>query len=414
MSDLQDKLRRLGVVKGARQLKPAPPLAPVAPSSRPPHPLSQLLPGGRLLTNPLGDCFALDHIYPLGHIHGRAPLAALLDYEPAQAVPFLHSAPLPPSFRDFLFIDTETTGLAGAGSMAFMVGVAFFEEQALVVRQYFLRSPADEPAMLAQLTQLAADKKALISFNGRSFDLPLLDTRYLLTRQPPAASHWLTLPHLDLLHPARRIWRHRFPSCALGALEQNLLGVRRTHEDVPGWFIPTLYANYLRDGHAEPLLRVFYHNQYDMLSMVTLAVCLLRQITTPTPQDDALDLYGLGRWQMDLGLAEAAEQSLRLAADLAPLTHQPLILFDLAALLKRLGRRAEAVPLWEQLATNHTNPDVTPHLELSKYYEWHAADLPQAHHWATRALHHLQATAPYQRPLIAEITHRLTRLGRKL
>jgi uncharacterized protein len=408
MSDFHERLRRLGVVKGARQLRPAPPVARPSAAS----PLEALLPGGRIEPHPTGGCFVLDHTYPLGHGHGRTPLSALLDYDPSHAIPFLHGGPLPPSFRDFLFIDTETTGLAGAGTMAFMVGVAFFEGNALLVRQYFLRGPADEPALLGHLSELAEGKQGLISFNGRSFDLPLLDNRYLLTRQPPPLANWLNLPHLDLLHPARRVWRGRLPSCSLGSLEQQLLDVHRTHEDVPGWFIPTLYANYLRGGDAEPIARIFYHNQYDLLSMVTLAVRLLRQITTPQPDDHPLDLCGVGRWQADLGLAETAEQTLRLALRQAPTS--AVALGQLAALLKRQGRRAEAVALWEQWAAVSHDPTAEPHLELAKYYEWHALDLPRAHEWTKRAQHYLQTFAPYQRPLLQELEHRLGRLVRKM
>lgn len=407
MNDLQERLRQLGVVKGARQLRPAPPVArPTAAS-----PLEALLPGGRIEPHPTGGCFVLDHTYPLGHGHGRAPLAALLDYDPSVAIPFLHTGPLPASFRDFLFIDTETTGLAGAGTMAFMVGVAFFEGNALIVRQYFLRGPADEPALLGHLSQLAASKQGLISFNGRSFDLPLLDNRYLLTRQPAHLANWLTLPHLDLLHPARRVWRGRLTSCSLGSLEQQLLEVNRTHEDVPGWFIPTLYANYLRGGDAEPIARIFYHNQYDLLSMVTLAVCLLRQITSPHPDDHPLDLCGVGRWQADLGLVETAEQTLRLA--LRPPATTPATA-ALADLLKRQGRREEAVPLWETLVAEGDELTAVYHLELAKYYEWHVVDVPRAHAWTSKALAHVQSHAPYQRPLLQEIEHRLGRLARKM
>ena len=408
--DLQERLRQLGVIKGARKLRPAPPVAPPRPSAAS-TPLVQLFPGGRIEPHPTGGCFVLDHTYPLNQPHGRLPLATLLQYAPPTAVPLLHSGPLPPSFRDFLFIDTETTGLAGAGTMAFMVGVAFFEGDAFVVRQYFLRGPADEPALLAHLSQLAEGKQGLISFNGRSFDLPLLDNRYLLTRQPPALAAWLRLPHLDLLPPARKVWRGRLTSCALGALEQHLLGVRRTHEDVPGWLIPTLYTNYVQGGDVEPIGRIFYHNQYDLLSMVTLAAMLLRQLTAPHADDHPLDLCGVGRWLAETGQIETAEQTLRLALRppaLAPATAA------LAALLKKQGRRAEAVPLWEQLAAEGETETAEYHLELAKFYEWHEVDLPRAHAWTSNALAHVRHHAPYQRPLLAEIGHRLGRLERKM
>lgn len=428
----QTRLRRLGVVKGTRHLPPPPvkgtppPPTPADLTFRPPElgepddppPLPLLLPGGRVQETAVGGCFLVDRLYPLTYRHGADQLGDLVQL-PVTAVAhmtqdtrFHQPAGDQPISRRWLFLDTETTGLAGAGVMAFMVGVAFFEGDALVVRQFFLRDHGDEAAMLTLLNELSADKTAIVTFNGRSFDLPLLDGRYLLNR---LSSPLFDLPHFDLLSPARRLWRTRLGSCALGSLEQSLLGVRRTQEDVPGWFIPSLYQDYLRTGDARELLRVFYHNQLDMLSMVTLAARVLHLFDQTAAEPHPVDRLSLSRWQADLGLWERAEQNLRqaIAADL-PLAHYHEALLALAALLKRQGRRAEAVLLWQQAAVTSLD-SVTAHIELAKHYEWQQRDLATACRWTEQAVALIRHWSPEPAALVRpELEHRLARLRQKM
>jgi hypothetical protein len=379
--------------------------------------VTDLLPDGRLEITPEGECFILDSRYPLSHRHGNEPLAGLTRQTPAPAATFCRDHRLSElDFRDFLFLDTETTGLTGAGTIAFMVGVAYFErgasEDSWVVRQYFLRDHGDEPAMLRLLSQLVAQKAALVTFNGRSFDLPLLDNRYLLNR---LSAPLFDIPHLDLLPPSRRLWRSRLGSCALSSLERNLLGVRRTQDDVPGWLIPGLYHDYLRSGDARDLLRVFYHNEVDMLSMVTLTSRVMKLFSGANASDDPLDLFSLGRWQLDLGMKSESEKNLRLAAsgDL-PLDLYHQALSTLAQLLKRESRREEAVILWQQIAATSFDT-VEAHVELAKHYEWQHQDLATAGRWTEMALA-LASSWPasgLQRATQAELQHRLERLQQK-
>ena len=427
--DFGSLLRRLGVTKGTRHLRPAPQAKPedrLHPyeEAMPPS-LEILLPGGRLLETADGACFVVDRVFPLQHHHGLDTLADLLAVRPAAGVPYILDERLNgQGFGDFLFLDTETTGLAGAGALAFMVGVAFFETQStgvdsadgerqvLVVRQYFLRDHGDEPAMLRQLDELLAGKAGLITFNGRSFDVPLLDNRYLMNR---LRGRLPEVPHIDLLPPARRLFRARLGSCALGALEQNLLGLQRTQDDVPGWLIPSLYHTFLRTGDARELTRVFYHNEMDMLSMVTLAARIFRHMAT-SECDDALDQISLGRWQIDLGLFEEAERTLRTALEGdVPLETYQQALICLSFLYKRTDRRSEAVLAWQQLAAITTG-DVSAHIELAKHYEWHAFDNPKALEWTRRALALIDRLplTPNTRLMRAELTHRLQRLEKKV
>lgn len=420
--ELSSKLKRLGVVKGTRHLKPAPPpnpahLQPPRPSAYP-HAtdddnlsLDVLLPGSSLVETAVGNCLILDKVIPLNQNHGRYPLNDLLQFHPAHTAVMTKDERFQGlDFRNFLFLDTETTGLAGAGTIAFMVGVAYFEEESLVLRQYFVPDFGDEAAMLTLLDERLADKTALITFNGRTFDIPLLDGRYLMNRM---GNDLRQLPHFDLLPPARRLWRARLGSVALGALERPILGVHRTHEDVPGWLIPSLYQQYVRNGDGRELVRVFYHNQIDLLSMVTLAAQIIRLFNYPNATDDPIDLYSLGRWQMNLGLQAAAEAQLKLAAQAdLPLDLYHQNLYELGLLLKRNGRRPEAVPLWQQIAATSLE-DVNAHIELAKYYEWHEIDINQAILWTEQAI----ALSQQQRSgiiMLEELQHRLNRLQGKI
>lgn len=426
--ELAARLRRLGLSRGARDLHPAPNRAEEAPGVRRRQrqlSLEQLLPGGRLLESETGACFVVDHVYPAGHVHGDERLASLLEFEPASAATFAHEPRLAGlEFRDFLFLDTETTGLAGAGTLAFMVGVGFFErrtdtgdtcgdQEIFVVRQYFLRDHADEPAMLLELARLVAERAGLITFNGRTFDLPLLDGRYLVNRLP---GNLRDAPHLDLLPLARRLWRARLGSCALAALEGNLLGLERSQEDVPGYLIPELYREYLVSGDAEPLSRVFYHNRIDMLSMVTLSSRTMALLSGRAAGPQPLDMLSLARWQMDLGLHDEAERTFRQAMDGdLELTEYQLALAYLGQLYKRRDRRADALMTWQQLAATSTDT-VDAHVELAKHFEWHDGDLTLALDWTEKALAlvDLWRDSPYKDSAREALRHRADRLGRKL
>lgn len=411
-----DRLRRLGLTKGTRHLKPAtkPPRRPASPGDAS---LERLFPGGRLEESDHGACFIVDHVYPLSYLHGRSQLADLLDLDPAAATAYCSEDRLSGlDFRDFVFLDTETTGLFGAGTLAFMVGIAFFDRNAqgevFVVRQYFLRDHDDEIAMLQFLTDTLAGREGLITFNGHAFDLSILENRYLMNRLHGNLRQY---PHIDLLPLARRLWRVRIGSVAMSNLETEVLGVRRTGEDVPGWLIPTLYSDYLRSRDARELVRVFYHNEIDMLSMVTLADTMFRLLARSSDEAHPIDLYSLGKWQADIGLKREAEATLRdvVQSDL-PLSVYHKALARLALLLKRDQRNDEAVSLWQQWAATSFD-EVDAHVELAKYYEWHEKDIGVAERWTLEALSLIDTWPGRRAELIRpELAHRLARLRRKL
>ena len=319
------------------------------------------------------------------------------------------------SLEQLIFIDTETTGLAGgAGTIAFMVGVGAFVENTFQLRQYFLRDPGEERGMLHALQGDIEVAAGFVSYNGRTFDLPILEMRYMLGLR----RHWplSTWPQLDLLHPARRLWRRSLPDCTLGTIERHQLGVQRTEEDVPGALIPGLYLDYLRTGDASEMGRVVYHNAIDVLTLVGLTIQVLDRYQREDPsQLSGSEALAIGRWHHDAGRLEPAEMAYRKAVSSSELEVRLDALGYLTAHLKRQGRREEAVDGWQMLHSLAPD-DPRPCVELAMHYEWHAPNLVEARRWAQEALVCLTHwTDNWRRDQAwASVEHRLARLARKL
>jgi len=406
--DLQRRLRELGVVRGVRELATLPPRRRVA--------IEDLV-AGRFHTTAHGQCFVTEATYPLDHAHGCLPLAAFLDVSAEIAAQVAQDGGLAGvDLRRACFLDTETTGLSGGtGTMAFVVGLGFFCDDGFRLRQYFLRDPGDEPAMIEALAEFLPGFTALVTFNGRGFDVPILENRFILARCPPPTTR---LPHLDLLPPARRLWHHAQPSCALSALEREVLGVQREQDDVPSGIIPFLYRDYLRTGDAREMKRVLYHNGVDILSLVTLAARLCRLFADPWGEStvSGAEFYSLGCWYAAEGRTAEAERAYREALRMG-LTRglRAKTLAALGYLLKRADRRGEAFGFWQQLALESAD-EVVAHVELAKYLEWYVGDFALAAGWTRAALARVEAwPAGLQRDAVkAELRHRLARLVRKI
>jgi tetratricopeptide (TPR) repeat protein len=300
-----------------------------------------------------------------------------------------------------------------------LIGVGTFEDDgSFVVRQFFLRSPAEEPAVLLYLSEWLDEYEAVVSFNGRGFDLPILQTRFILQRLRP---HILSAPHLDLLTPARRVWRGRLESCSLKSLEYYVLGVQRDQIDIDGSLIPQLYIDYQRTGDASEMPRVLYHNAYDILSMVTLATQLIQIFDEERAASlTAAELYILGKWHADRAEHAQAERYLQQALeDLSDIIVHHQAAMRLSLVYKQLDRRADAIGLWEAVAQT-SQPDsisaIEACIELAKYYEWHDVNLPQALAWTEQALSIAKSMPDRltRREVLSEVQHRQQRLVRKI
>lgn len=386
------------------------------PSAQPSGTLEELLSGGVELQSDAGPYYLVGEAFEAGHVHGDDTLGRLTGQGLAGAATFMQEPRLAElGAADCVFLDTETTGLSqGAGTLVFMVGIGWVTAQGVEVRQYFLRDPGEEVAMLTALDEAVQGKRALVTFNGRHFDVPLLAGRYRLNRIRSALTR---LPNLDLLLPARRLWRRRVGSCALGSLEQSILGVQRTGKDIPGALIPQVYNDYLHSGDARDIVRVFYHNQIDILSMVML---LARQLAIfDAPEGAALpaqDWLSLARYYERVERMEQAESAYRTALDGDLPDDDARFGFDaLGVLLRRAERRAEAVEVWMRWASRFPD-DPAPCIEIAKHYEWHDKDLSKAQEWAAAAYGAMaqMSPGPAQERARYEIEYRLTRLACKL
>lgn len=216
--------------------------------------------------------------FPLEHAIGDIPLSDALECCGREiALSACDDSLLAFDPRTSCFMDTETTGLAGgAGTVAFLVGVGYFQDFNFVLEQCFLRDYDDEGAMLEYLAEMLAKFKTVVSYNGKSFDLPLLRARFVQCR--------LEFPleetsHYDLVHAARRVWKKRLNNCALNNIEKEVLGLRR-QGDVPGYMIPQLWLNYLDSRDARPLAPVFYHHEMDILSLVAITGYLSQRLAS--------------------------------------------------------------------------------------------------------------------------------------
>ncbi len=367
---------------------------------------------GEEVPTPHGATWVLKRLYAGEETHGHYRLGAWRSipgevYQQALDVdPGAHPA----------FLDTETTGLAGgAGTLAFLIGLGLWEEDGLTLELLFLRSPDEEAAALHYLDERLAKASALVTFNGKGFDGPVLESRYLLNRLP---ARWNTLPHLDLLPVARLLWRDHLPSRRLGALETALLGVRRSVEDVPSWMIPQLYRDYLTYGFADLLQPVFYHNRMDVLSLVTLLACVGERLARPAALTlSAAEWIGLGRLWAKAGESEAARKAwLRaLNQDDLPEELSTPVWRELGAAYKAQGDWPNACALWQTWAERDPWA-LDPLIELAKYYEWHTQALEEAYRLTQEAIERARrrpggGASPY---LVAELKRRLQRLEHKL
>lgn len=297
---------------------------------------------------------------PLDHRHGRVPLSDVL------AAPLAGLAEPAPGPGELLFLDTETTGLAGGtGTLAFLLGLARLEADGLYVRQYFLTGFGAELAMLEHARDWLAGAGQVVTYNGKSFDVPLLVTRHRLRR---LACPLDGKPHIDLLHPTRAAFASRWQDCRLQRAEVELLGLVR-EDDLPGWLVPQVWGDFVRTGRLGEVPRVLEHNRLDVVSLAALLAEMARIHAQPGYRD--ADGHALARRQLKAGRADRALQHL----DASRATLDTAGLLELARLHRRQARWDDALAIWQPLA--HAGV-IEAMLALAKYYEHVARDYDRA------------------------------------
>lgn len=363
------------------------------------------------------------------------------------------------SVADCLFLDCETTGL-GRSSLPFLIGIGTYETLAdtdprvlkhnadgslvlgegaanpdptgtggtpthFVVRQLFAWHPREECAVLQVLQDLAASRPVWATFNGDAFDIPLIRARYHtnliyfpeLPLNDPFADP--AVSRLDLLPLARKLWRRRIGSCSLSNCEHAVLGLARAQQDVPGSLIPGMYRQYIETGRVHDMVRVFYHNRQDIVTMPFLLERMV-QAAGAAGAESGEDLAGedtlsLAVVAFNNGDPERARTLLHAAVRALQGQSAQSDAFRLLALhYKRQGDWDRAVRLWERWISTAAEDTVHPYIELAKYHEWQSKDLDQADTY-TRWAMYVRESSPLRHPpqTAAELQHRLTRISRK-
>jgi uncharacterized protein YprB with RNaseH-like and TPR domain len=408
VEDIRAQLERLGVRLGA--------IGPERHAEKSLEAIEDLV-GGQVMQTEFGPCVVVDQVFASGYRHGQVHVAAALVHG-AETIagiardPGLTALELSRS----AFLDVETTGLAGgAGTYAFLVGIGWFEGEDFRMRQVFMRDYSEEPALMALVEQTVSSLSGVVSFNGRAFDVPVLESRFIMSRRRFPLS---SAPHLDLLFTARRLWRLRLESCSLSHLESQVLGLHR-EGDVPSYLVPEIYFDYLRYGQVEPLRGVFYHNAQDVLSLAALTELSCRAFEDPQGQvEHPEDLYSLGRLYLQTGASDRAEEALLAALEAQlPDGLREAALCDLSFHYKRQERWEEAIGLWQQ-AIEEDHARLYPFVELAKYYEHRAKEFERAEELVLRAIELVGSSSMIGEPWwcqqrLGELQHRLSRVRRK-
>jgi hypothetical protein len=363
----------------------------------------------------------VDRVYVPGYRHGSMVLADGLPPSDGMWPRLSLLANPPPPLCGFgaagasshlLFVDLETTGIAGgAGTYAFLVGCGWFAGGTFRIRQFFLSSFTAERALLEAVGELAADAGTVVSYNGKSFDLPLMETRFALHRLP---SPFGELPHIDMLHPARRMWRGVDAACRLVTIEESLCGYVRDN-DVPGFEIPARYFRYVHAGDARPLAAVFEHNRLDLLSLALVTARAAQLLEDgPVAARTAREALGMGRLYERGGMMTEAKSSFARAIEFddadAELRAEALRAYALVA--RRLRHYDDAADAWRRvLGLTECPPPIEREASeaLAVHHEHRRRDLASARNFTLRLLNVDESVTRRQ-----AAAYRLARLDRKL
>jgi uncharacterized protein YprB with RNaseH-like and TPR domain len=427
MSAAADKFSRLAALKPARPM-PARPATIRTPGEE--DTLGRLL-GAGIATNYYGEHLAIRNWFSTPEFTGPSSKTLdLLSRTRDESLSRKTRAALEDPDQ-WLFLDTETTGLAGGtGTYAFLIGLAWWDGGGLQVEQFFMRDFGEEHSLLQELSQRVAARPVLVTFNGKSFDWPLLENRFTMTRSIAAPK--LTA-HLDLLHPARALWKLRLGSVRLVELERRVLDAPRLgwhrENDVASALIPQFYFDYLRGGPAEPLAGVVRHNQMDLRGLAALfgkINQLLSEAPSTASEIESLDLFGLSRFLQRRGESDRAQSACAQALEAGlPAEFESKAQRELALMARQHGEHVRAAEIWQEIVADPES-GVQACEQLAIHFERYVKDLRQATEFAELGLAKLRQRHPAPRGsrdpyatartarLEQKFLHRLARLQHRI
>ncbi len=381
--------------------------------------IDKVVPGATTNVESLGGFHLVREVIPLETNHGDASLADALDAS-GETIALASCDDELDTFdaKSAVFVDTETTGLSGGtGTVAFLIGAGYFDGDSFVVEQCFMRDYNDEEAMLTYLDSLFRRFETIVTYNGKSFDVPLIRTRFIQNRIPFRLD---SAVHFDLVHAARRLWRDRLRDCSLGNIERHILGVQR-EGDVPSHEIPRMWLDYLRTRDARKLDRVFYHHQVDIISLAALTGWIGNAFQHDAgPQfDHASDQFSAARIYYRRGQYDqacmCAEQLLETAAE----SNVRCNAFELIGLSQKRLKNWEAMEqAWQQLVEEFPK-HLLARIELAKHLEHRAKNYTEAERHCEEVLTFLETRSSLGRSgahddiAAEEMRKRLDRIRRK-
>ena len=333
---------------------------------------------GKFISTPFGESFIRENYFSRDYRCGEVELFQIFQSSAKTISSLARDDRLKEmDINKTVFLDTETTGLAGgAGTYIFLVGVGYFEGDQFCVRQYFMRDYNEERALLSAVNELLSNFEAIVSYNGKTFDFPLIQSRFIMSGMK------LNLEdpgHFDLLYPARRLWKRRLENCSLSTVERDILGVIREN-DVPGYLVPEIYFRYLKTKDARALKQVFEHNLQDILSLVALVSRMCFLVEDPLNNTEyGMDIFSIGKMfdeekkykQSTHYYTEALKHNLA--------EEEVLEILKLASFAyKRQGKWEEAEKIWKEIIERSREFIYYPYEELAKYYEHRLKDYQKA------------------------------------
>ncbi|MFS1512592.1 ribonuclease H-like domain-containing protein [Chengkuizengella sp. SCS-71B] len=370
-------------------------------------------------TNEYGSFVKRDIKIPLHKKVGFYPLSKLVNC--AHVLSHMQALESNVIHDKMLFFDTETTGLGiGAGNVPFMLGIGYYTDDVFIVEQLFIRNPSEELAMLAYINEKFQHFTHLVSYNGKTFDLPLLKNRFIIHRLAFEGEH---LEHIDLLYPSRSLWRNTLTTCKLSHVERQRLGIHRI-DDVPGSMAPTLYFKYLTEKDPNIVADVFCHNEVDIVTLAALSIYFtaLFENTDLYNSLELDELYRLCLWFNKMELTEQFQHVYELLASRAK-EEDPNYFIPLAMIFKKQKKVETSVFLWKkfiELQGHQRIITTEPYIELAKYYEHRIKDLNQAIYYTKEAEQRVYNRVSLSKrdqkytEALQEIQKRKTRLEKKI
>lgn len=369
--------------------------------------LEDVLPGSEV-TTPQGSCYEVKAVYRDTYRHGDQRIEAFYHVD-MNAMNLFFGGEKGDGVRpeEVLFMDLETTGLSlGTGTYAFLVGLGYFRDRQFHIHQVFLRAFDEEPAFLYRTQELIEPFRYLVTFNGKGFDVPLLEARFTMCSQPGTLRDMVSW---DLLHPARRLWFGRLQDCRLQTIERERLGVAREGMDIAGDEIPRVYFRFVHEGDARDMDRIAYHNAMDVLTMTALTVHIDQALKAK--DGSRSNLFSVGRYYERRGIEDKGAEYYEAASFCG---HDPrerdMALFHLARQRKKEGRFDESVRIWQELVERDGYGFLSCCVEISKHLEHRTREYEKA---VETVLLGLSRAGPDESRIRADLQKRLGRLNRK-